>query len=181
MENSVFKKRLHRFLLPITVVICCNYIIISCMHYINTSVTVKPGFSRYRKVALIWQNGGTDIYETFFLTNWMDSFPNQTLIERKEISKIIREQDLLPGRLNNRTRARIREVLGVDALILVIFYGEFRRYLLPSRIVDLSIKVVDTETGVITVSAVSQGKHGSIDSKIVEAIKIIESKTKDIP
>ena len=55
----------------------------------------------------------------------MNSFPNQTLIERKEITKIIRVEGLGPGSLNNRTRTRIHEVLGVYALILVIFYGEF--------------------------------------------------------
>jgi hypothetical protein len=180
MKNFIFKKRRHGFFLLTTAVICCSFIL-SCAHYINTSVTVTPGFSRYRKVALLWQNGKSNIHENLFLTNWMNSFPNQTVIERKEISKIIREQDLLPGRLNDRTRARMREILGVDALILVIFYSEYRGFLAPRRIVDLSIKVVDAETGVITVSAVSQGKDRSIDSKIIEAVKIIESKTKAIP
>jgi hypothetical protein len=111
----------------------------------------------------------------------MSAFPKQTLVERKEITQVIREQDLLPGRLDSRTRARLREVLGVDAIILVTFHGVDRVHIFPRRVVNLSIKVVDTETGEITVSAVSQGEDRTIDSKIVEAIRMIENKTRAIP
>ena len=172
-------KKNNIFLLFIIAAINIGYFIVGCT-FINTTVTVKPGFSNYRKITLLWQNGGEGIYENFFLANWMSAFPNQTLVERKEISQVIREQDLLPGRLNNRTRARIHEVFGVDALILVVFHSVDRENLFARRVVNLSIKVVDTKTGEITVSAVSQGEDRTIDSKIVEAITKIESETKSI-
>jgi hypothetical protein len=168
------------FLLFIIAVIAIGYLVAGCT-FINTTVTVKPGFSNYRKIALFWRNGGEEIYENFFLANWMSAFPRQTLVERTEISQVIREQDLLPGRLNSSTRARLREVFGVDALILVVFHGIEREYIFPKRVVNLSIKVVDTDTGEITVSAVSQGEDRTIDAKIVEAIRMIEGKTRAVP
>jgi hypothetical protein len=173
-------KKNNIFLFLIIAVINIGYDIVGCT-FINTTVTVKPGFYNYRKIALLWQNGGEEIYENFFLANWMSAFPKQTLVERKEITQVIREQDLLPGRLDSRTRARLREVLGVDAIILVTFHGVDRVHIFPRRVVNLSIKVVDTETGEITVSAVSQGEDRTIDSKIVEAIRMIENKTRAIP
>jgi hypothetical protein len=170
-------KKNDTFLLVIIAVINIAYFVTGCT-FINTTVTVKPGFSNYRKIALLWRNGGEEIYENFFLANWMSAFPRQTLVERKEISQVIREQDLLPSRLNSRTRARLREVFGVDALILVTFHGADRIHIFPRHVVNLSIKVVDTETGEVTVSAVSQGEDRTIDSKMVEAIRMIEGKTR---
>ena len=173
-------KKNNIFLLFIIAAINIGYFIVGCT-FINTTVTVKPGFSNYRKIALFWRNGGEEIYENFFLANWMSAFPRQTLVERTEISQVIREQDLLPGRLNSSTRARLREVFGVDALILVDFHGIEREYIFPKRVVNLSIKVVDTDTGEISVSAVSQGEDRTIDAKIVEAIRMIEGKTRAVP
>lgn len=148
-----------------------------CHPYIRTIAAVTPEFSAYEKVAILWQSNRENIYEDFFLSYWMDAFPEQMIVERKELVKIIHEQDLLPGRLNEETRARIRRTLGVSALILVNLSVQKKdRRIISSEVKDLTIKIIDTETGLISVSAVSQGQDRPVDSIIVEAIRLIKEK-----
>lgn len=144
---------------------------------LSTIATVKPGFDAYEKVAIIWELGRDEMRETYFMAYWMDVFPDQTVVERSDLLKIIREQDLLPNRLNQKTRARMRNVLGVKALVLISLRSQDRgRYITPRETTHLSIKVIDTETGEVSVSAVSKGNDNKIESMIIEAIQLIKEK-----
>ena len=76
-----------------------------------------------------------------------------TFIERSELAKIIGEQDLLAGRLNEKTRARIKEILGVEALILCQYYEDEAR---AGDAMKLRVRVVNSETGAIVGSALTE-------------------------
>jgi len=54
------------------------------------------------------------------LARGVSAFPGQviTLVERNRLQDILREQDLLQGSLDDRTRAKIKQILGIEALIM---------------------------------------------------------------
>jgi hypothetical protein len=63
------------------------------------------------------------------------------LTERKQLLGIFEEQDLYPGQLNEATRRKIGEVLGVQALIIGnVYYPSILRWL-------LQVQIIDVETG----------------------------------
>jgi hypothetical protein len=68
-----------------------------------------------------------------------------TFVERKRLEDIIGEQDLRKGRLNVDTRAKIKRILGVEALMMCTYYdsttGDSGK--------KLRIRIVDSETGAI--------------------------------
>lgn len=170
----MFKKILPIFL-NVAAILVLITMTVSCCN-IKTTAAVKLYFSSYEKVAIIWQDDSGFIYETLFLSYWMENFPKQTLVERKELLEVIREQDLLRGRLNEETRARLRMVLGVNAIVVAHFNLKEKTRLLDERRSDLSIKVIDTETGEISASAISQGNPRCNNSIIIEAVRIIKEK-----
>jgi hypothetical protein len=153
----------------------------SCTSRIHTMASVKQSFDSYEKVAIFWDRERDEMRKNFFLSYWMETFPEQTVVERKELRKIIREQDLLPKRINEKTRARIRNILGVRALVIVTLHKQNRgRYISPRETTHLSIKVLDTETGEIAVSALSEGKDCSIQTMIIETIRFIKKKAANL-
>jgi hypothetical protein len=75
-----------------------------------------------------------------------------TFVERYRLKDIIGEQDLRQGRLNVDTRAKIRRILGVEALIMSTYYdsdtlGGGKKLL---------IRIVDSETGAIIGSVMTE-------------------------
>ena len=180
MQFAICKQRSAPFYILMVAVSLCG-LVTGCKPHITSLATVRPGFDSYEKVAILWQQGRDEMQEAFFTAYWMDNFPGQTVVERVELMKIINEQDLLPNRLNEKTRARMRNVLGVRALILVSLRTQDRgRYIIPREIANLSIKVIDTETGEVAVSAVSEGRDRDIRPMIIESIRFIKEKAIDL-
>lgn len=137
---------------------------------IKSDVGMRLVFDTYDKVAIWGSLLRSD--EEFFIPLWMISFPKQTLVERRDLESIMGEQDILPDRLDNATRAEIRRILGVKALI----YPSF------STSAQFSIKVIDTETGEIVASVlvreVSLGpfasdsmKHSAFIKKAIHSLR----------
>jgi hypothetical protein len=112
----------------------------------------RPELITYSRLAVI---GLTPEQEQIFMACYTKAFPGQviTFVERNRLKEIITEQDLLKGRLNENTRARIKQLFGVEALIMCTYYegpdgtGEKK----------LRVRVVDTATGVITGSVITEG------------------------
>src|SRR4051812_2084487 len=74
-------------------------------------VDVRDEFLTYDRVAL-WSSLNRET-EDYFIPLYMQAFPTQTLVERRDVSAIIGEQDILPERLDEATRAKLRKILGV--------------------------------------------------------------------
>src|SRR2546421_711741 len=73
-------------------------------------VDVRDDFLTYDRIALCSTlNRET---EDFFIPLYMQAFPTQTLVERRDVSTVTGEQDLLPERLDEATRAKLRKILG---------------------------------------------------------------------
>jgi hypothetical protein len=112
-------------------------------------VNVRPVFNTYDKVA-IWppemsrvtgqgEGGLVRLHEELFLPRWMSAFPSQSVVERRDLGVAIGEQELLPERMKAETRAKLREIYGVKAIV-------FPNYSVMEWC-QLHIKVIDTETG----------------------------------
>ncbi len=81
----------------------------------------RPELINYGRLAVI---GLTPEQEQIFMAYYIKAFPGQviTFVERNRLQEIVSEQDLLKGRLNEKTRARIKELFGVEALIMCTYY-----------------------------------------------------------
>ncbi|MFC1636431.1 hypothetical protein ACFL5Z_16500 [Planctomycetota bacterium] len=92
--------------------------------------------------------GLTPEQEQIFMASYARIFPLPiiTFVERYRLKDIIGEQDLLKGRLDDNTRAKIRRILGVEALILCTYYDDDA---VGAGGKKLRIRIVDSETGVI--------------------------------
>ena len=109
----------------------------------HNEAVLRPVFDTYDKVAIWGSISRSD--EEVFIPLWMSRFPKQSLVERRDLQSIIGEQDIMPDRLDNETRAAIRKILGVKAIIYPSFSSDDQ----------FSIKVIDTETGEIVASVLS--------------------------
>jgi hypothetical protein len=113
--------------------------IIGCSHQTGAIAVVRPEFNTYDRVAL-WQSLPRTT-EDYFIPHYMQAFPNQLLVERRDVAAIVGEQDILPDRLDEQTRAKLRKILGVKAIIYPSITKE-----------GFAIKVIETDTGAITAS-----------------------------
>ncbi|MHC4371763.1 MAG: CsgG/HfaB family protein, partial [Planctomycetota bacterium] len=102
--------------------------------------------------------------EQILMARYIKTFSGQviTFVERKQLANIIGEQDLLKGRLNENTRAKIKQVFGVEALVMCEYYDA--KTARGGK--KLRIRIVDSETGVIIGSVITQApdnfaKHSS--------------------
>jgi uncharacterized membrane protein YqgA involved in biofilm formation len=80
--------------------------------------------------------------------------PAITFVERARLLDIISEQDLLRGRLNERTRAKIKQVLGVEALMMCQYYDAP----IGVRRKKLRVRIVHSATGAIVGSVITGGR-----------------------
>ena len=106
--------------------------------------------SRWRLAVL----GLTEEQEQLFMASYIRAFPLRmiTFVERYRLKDILGEQDLLKGRLDDNTRAKIRKILGVEALIMCTYYdGEA----VGASGKKLRIRIVDSETGAILGSVIT--------------------------
>jgi len=148
-----------RHIVPIAV-LCAAFVLapFACSSG-SREVAVRKDFWLYDRVA-IWSNLARE-EEELFIPLYMKAFPHQTLVERRDINAVLGEQDILPDRLNESTRARLREVLGVKAIVY------------PTRGAgQMAIKVIDTETGAISASAIVRagGADGGSAEKMMRQL-----------
>ncbi len=112
----------------------------------SSLIAVRPEFSDYDRVA-IWANlPRTD--EEVFIPLYMIAFPEQEVIERRDLQSIISNDDVLPDELSKAELDEIRQLLGVQAIVYP-----------HATETQLAIKVIDTDSGAISVSAVVSGKN----------------------
>lgn len=97
--------------------------------------------------------GLTPEHEQIFMASYLKAFPGKTItfVERTLLYEVISEQDLRQGRLNDKTRAKVKQVLGVEALIMCTYYDESGRK-------KLRVRIVDSATGAIVGSVITQGR-----------------------
>jgi hypothetical protein len=112
----------------------------------------KPELITYSRLAIV---GLTPEQEQIFMACYTKTFHGQVInfVERNRLQEVLSEQDLLKGRLNEKTRARIKELFGVEALIMCTYYDESD----STGGKKLRVRVVDTATGVITGSVITGG------------------------
>jgi len=92
--------------------------------------------------------------EQILMACYTKTFAGQiiTFVERSRLADIIGEQDLLRGRLNDATRAKIQRILGVEALIMCSYYDDAA----GGATKKLRIRIVDSETGAIIGSVITR-------------------------
>ena len=103
------------------------FLIVSCLtvltgcHKKMQALFTKPKLAEYERLAVIGLNPEQ---EQIFMASYTNAFHRLavTFVERNRLRDILSEQDLLEGRLNDRTRAKIKQILGVEALILCHYY-----------------------------------------------------------
>jgi hypothetical protein len=150
-------------------VVLTTICIMSCSGCAKISgLFTRPELKSYERIAVL---GLDEEEEQIFMAAYTKAFPEQmiTFVERKELDTIMDEQDLLkegrkekegyPGpRLNDNTRARIRQIFGVELLILCSYDNVGAR---PTR-KKLRVRILDSETGAIVGSVISEGRNSFI-------------------
>ena len=128
----------------------------------------RPELINHSRFAII---GLTPEQEQYFMASYTKAFPGKviTFVERNRLHEVLSEQDLLKGRLNEKTRARIREIFGVEALIMCTYYDGDAG--IGSK--KLRVRIVDSATGAIVGSVITEaGDNFSYHSDTaVKAIK----------
>lgn len=116
--------------------------------------------------------GLTAEQEQIFMASYLKAFDGQviTFIERALLHELISEQDLLQGRLDDKTRAKVKQVHGVEALIICTYYDESSGV----GTKKLRVRVVNSTTGAIVGSVITQGRdnfeyHCNAATKALEA------------
>lgn len=142
----------------------------SCSQSMHTEAAARAHFGNYKRVAVWGQLSRQQ--DELFIPLYMQSFPIQQVVERRDLLAIIGEQDLMPDRLDHKTRAKIREILGVEAII-------FPNYT-PKPMRQLSVKVIDTANGeIVAAILVMPAKDPTIvddRAMIRQAIRALKSK-----
>ena len=113
----------------------------------------RPELVNHGRLAVI---GLTPEQEQIFMAFYTKAFPGQIIIfvERKRLQEIIDEQDLRQGRLNENKRAKIKELFGVEALIMCTYHDGTDGI----GIKKLRIRIVDSATGAIVGSVMTEAR-----------------------
>ena len=151
LGNDTMKKRT-RFLCSISVFLIVAGLVISagCARRKTEALFTRPELINHGRFAII---GLTPEHEQIFMAFYTKAFPGQviTFVERNRLHEVISEQDLLKGRLNEKARARIKQIFGVEALIMCSYYdsdGIGRK--------KLRVRIVDSATGAIVGSVITE-------------------------
>jgi hypothetical protein len=99
--------------------------------------------------------GLTPEQDQIFMASYTKAFPGQiiTFVERSQLMGILSERDLLRGRLDDRARNRIKQILDVEAVIIGTYYDTD-----PAKGgKKLSVRIVDSSNGVIVGSVITEG------------------------
>ena len=100
--------------------------------------------------------GLTPEQEQIFMASYTQAFPGQTItfVERSRLQEIISEQDLLQGRLDDRTQAKVKQILGVEAIIMCTYYNG----IIGAGRKKLRVRFVNSATGAIVGSVITQAR-----------------------
>lgn len=100
--------------------------------------------------------GVTIEQEQIFMATYTKAFPGQVIrfVERSQLLGILSERDLLRGRLDDRARARINKLLGVEAVIICAYYDADS----AKGAKKLLVRIVDSSTGAIVGSVITEGR-----------------------
>lgn len=159
-----------RFLCSISAFLVVAGLIISagCGRRKTEALFTRPELITHSRLAII---GLTPEQEQFFMASYTKAFSGQviTFVERNRLHEVLSEQDLLKGRLNEKTRAKIKELFGVEALIMCTYYDSDS---IGRK--KLRIRIVDSATGVIVGSVITEG-HDNFGYHSDTAIKAIKA------
>ena len=122
----------------------------------------------YERLAVL---GLTPEREQLFMACYIKGFQEQPLafVERTRLQEIIKEQDLLQGRLDDKTRAKIKQIFGVEALIMCN-YDEGPE---GKGMKKLRVRIVDSTTGAIVGSVITEAV-GDFESHCQQAVKALK-------
>ena len=100
--------------------------------------------------------GLTPEQDQIFMASYIRAFPGQiiTFVERSQLTGILSERDLLRGRLDDRARARVKQALGVEAVIICTYYDAES----GKAAKKLSVRIVDSSNGVVVGSVITGGR-----------------------
>ncbi len=123
--------------------------ILTGCHQKMQALFTKPELSECGRLAVF---GLTPEQEQIFMASYTNAFHRLavTFVERKRLNKIIDEQDLELGRLNEQTRAKIEQIFGVEALIMCHYYDAT-----GAGGKKLRVRIVHSETGAIIGSVIT--------------------------
>ena len=143
-----------RFLCGISALFVAATMVIStgCAPRKTEALFTRPELINHSRFAII---GLTPEQEQYFMASYTKTFSGQviTFVERNRLREVISEQDLLKGRLNEKTRARIKEIFGVEALIMCSYYDSNS---LGRK--KLRVRIVDSATGAIVGSVITEAR-----------------------
>jgi len=144
-----------RFLCSISAFFVAAGMVISagCAPNKTEALFTRPELINHSRLAII---GLTPEQEQYFMASYTKTFTGQviTFVERNRLQEVISEQDLLKGRLNEKTRAKIKELFGVEALIMCTYYDGDAG--IGSK--KLRIRIVDSATGAIVGSVITEAR-----------------------
>ncbi len=125
----------------------------------------KPELLNYSRLAVL---GLTPEQEQIFMACYTRTFRGQviTFVERNRLHEVISEQDLLAGRLNDRTRAKMKQLFGVEALIMCTYYdgsGVKKKF---------RVRIVDSATGAIAGSVIIHARD-NFEYHCITAVKAL--------
>jgi hypothetical protein len=151
--SDTMKTRI-QFLCSITafLVVAGTVILAGCAPRKTEALFTRPELINHSRFAII---GLTPEQEQYFMASYTKAFSGQviTFVERNRLQEVISEQDLLKGRLNEKTRARIKEIFGVEALIMCAYYDSDR---IGRK--KLRVRIVDSATGAIVGSVITEAR-----------------------
>jgi len=113
----------------------------------------RPELINHSRLAII---GLTPEHEQIFMAFYTKAFPGQviTFVERNRLYEVISKQDLLKGRLNEKTRAKIKQISDVEALIMCTYSDESAGVGRKK----LRVRIVDSATGAIVGSVITEAR-----------------------
>jgi hypothetical protein len=147
------KSRKHYIIYFSAIVAVSGFLFVTGCQPSTQGLFAKPAMTMYHRMAVLGLNLDQ---EQIYMASYLKTFPEQnpTFVERSEIAKILGEQNVLEGRLNEKTRAKLQEILGVQALI-ICNYSEAAEGSLQKK---LRIRIVDSETGAIVGSVITKAQ-----------------------
>jgi len=144
----------------------CSLIFLAGCSGREKALFTKPELYTYERHAVL----GLDAEkEQVFMAAYVKTFSSRliTFVERARLAEILGEQDLLKGRLDDSTRAKIKRILGVEALVMCEYTTDDK-----GRQGKLRVRIVDSETGVIVGSVVTE-TYGTFENHARAAVEAL--------
>jgi len=149
MKEAVFVLRpfllamsLRKSLVTLFLFFCVSVLATSCttvkVPQWSGSGFLKKEFLEYKRVAVLPFEGDSKGETTAdFIQAFHEKFPQMEWVGPKQLLEIFPKEDLYSNRANEATRKKIRELFGVQALVMGnVYYPSIVRWLLQVQIVD---------------------------------------------